>query len=221
MPSLSLMRRFFNARIWSQLGWPPVAIEYLRLNDVDTTTVLDAIPVGGTANQVLKKTTATDYDTEWSAVSHDELSDVQGGAVSEHYHLTSAQVSGLHTRSHAVTSTSDHTAGNWKVFYSDGSGAVIELALGASGYLKSNGASSAPTFGFPAHSETGSLQGGTTGEYYHLTNAIYSRLYTGTGTPEGAVTAGVGSLYLRQDGGAATTLYVKESGTGNTGWVAK
>jgi hypothetical protein len=44
---------------------------------------------------------------------------------------------------------------------------------------------------------------------------------SGTGTPEGAVTAPVGSLYTRTDGGASTTLYVKETGTGNTGWVAK
>jgi hypothetical protein len=44
---------------------------------------------------------------------------------------------------------------------------------------------------------------------------------TGTGTPEGAVTAPVGSLFTRTDGGASTTLYVKESGSGNTGWVAK
>lgn len=43
----------------------------------------------------------------------------------------------------------------------------------------------------------------------------------GAGTPEGAVTASVGSIYTRTDGGANTTLYIKESGTGNTGWVAK
>lgn len=43
----------------------------------------------------------------------------------------------------------------------------------------------------------------------------------GTGTPEGAVTAPVGSLFLRTNGGAATSLYVKESGAGNTGWVGK
>ncbi len=42
-----------------------------------------------------------------------------------------------------------------------------------------------------------------------------------TGTPEAQIVAPVGSLALRTDGGAATTLYVKESGTGNTGWVAK
>lgn len=43
----------------------------------------------------------------------------------------------------------------------------------------------------------------------------------GAGTPEGAITAPVASLYLRTNGGASTTLYVKETGSGNTGWVAK
>lgn len=47
------------------------------------------------------------------------------------------------------------------------------------------------------------------------------RITAGSGTPEGAVTAPVGSLFLRSDGGAGTSLYVKESGTGNTGWAAK
>jgi hypothetical protein len=48
-----------------------------------------------------------------------------------------------------------------------------------------------------------------------------TRIVTGTGTPEGVVTAPRGSLFLRTDGGATTTLYVKTSGTGNTGWTAK
>jgi hypothetical protein len=43
----------------------------------------------------------------------------------------------------------------------------------------------------------------------------------GNGSPEGALTAPIGSLWLRANGGAGTTLYVKESGVGNTGWVAK
>jgi len=46
-------------------------------------------------------------------------------------------------------------------------------------------------------------------------------LFYGTGSPESVVTASVGSLFLRTDGGATTTLYVKTSGTGNTGWTAK
>lgn len=43
----------------------------------------------------------------------------------------------------------------------------------------------------------------------------------GSGTPEAAAIAPPGSLFLRTDGGAGTSLYVKESGTGNTGWVGK
>ena len=46
-------------------------------------------------------------------------------------------------------------------------------------------------------------------------------ILTGTGSPESVVTAAVGALYVRTDGGTATTLYVKESGAGNTGWAAK
>lgn len=46
------------------------------------------------------------------------------------------------------------------------------------------------------------------------------RVYQGFGTPEGVITAGIGSIFQRLDGGAGTTLYVKESGTGATGWIA-
>ena len=47
-------------------------------------------------------------------------------------------------------------------------------------------------------------------------------IITGAGAPEGSVHAIVGMLYLRTDGGAGSTLYVKESGNGtNTGWAAK
>ena len=42
----------------------------------------------------------------------------------------------------------------------------------------------------------------------------------GTGSPEGVVTAIVGSFYSRTNGGTGTALYIKETGVGNTGWVA-
>jgi hypothetical protein len=54
---------------------------------------------------------------------------------------------------------------------------------------------------------------------YGVNNACVIR--SGAGTPESAVTGNVCDLYLRTDGGANTTLYIKESGTGNTGWIAK
>jgi hypothetical protein len=38
-------------------------------------------------------------------------------------------------------------------------------------------------------------------------------------TPEGAVSAGVGSFYTRRQGGYSNSVYGKASGTGNTGWA--
>lgn len=88
-------------------------------------------------SRLLGRTTA-------SSGAAEEIS-VSGGA------LLSATNLIVHNQSHAMTSTSDHTAGNWKVFYSNGSGQVTELSLGAANtILTSNGTSSAPTFTAPA-----------------------------------------------------------------------
>jgi hypothetical protein len=54
---------------------------------------------------------------------------------------------------------------------------------------------------------------------YTAIQTLYDRF--GSGSPESVVTAPVGAVYHRTDGGAGTSLYVKESGTGNTGWIAK
>lgn len=64
------------------------------------------------------------------------------------------------------------------------------------------------------------ISNGSTG-YGQLALQSNVIILAGSGDPNSVVTASVGSLYLRTDGGAGTTLYVKESGTGNTGWAAK
>lgn len=50
---------------------------------------------------------------------------------------------------------------------------------------------------------------------------VLDRFRSGTGSPEGVVTAGTGTLYTDVTGGVGTTFYVKETPTGNTGWAAK
>lgn len=57
--------------------------------------------------------------------------------------------------------------------------------------------------------------------FFNISGDGTRKILWGNGTPEGVQTASVGSMYMRQDGGASTTLYIKESGAGNTGWVAK
>jgi hypothetical protein len=45
------------------------------------------------------------------------------------------------------------------------------------------------------------------------------RIYTGTGSPEGVVTAVPGSIYVQQVSSTVTQTWVKATGTGNTGWI--
>lgn len=88
-------------------------------------------------------------------------------------------------------------------------------------FLDVNSASGGADFGSQGDdariAATGYLRVDTQGIRY--SNGVLS--LSGNGTPEGAVTAPVGSDYRRLDGGASTSYYVKESGSGNTGWVAK
>ncbi len=53
----------------------------------------------------------------------------------------------------------------------------------------------------------------------HVSNKL-NLIYVVEGTPESQITAGIGSIALRLDGGANTTLYVKEANTDDTGWAA-
>ena len=52
-------------------------------------------------------------------------------------------------------------------------------------------------------------------------SALEALILTGTGNPTGVVSAPVGTLYLRLNGVPDSTLWVKQSGTGNTGWKNK
>jgi hypothetical protein len=44
---------------------------------------------------------------------------------------------------------------------------------------------------------------------------------TGAGSPEGNLTASIGTVYINTSGGSGQTLWVKELGIGNTGWAGK
>lgn len=64
------------------------------------------------------------------------------------------------------------------------------------------------------------------GTEFYATNStslrtVLLRGYKGSGSPEGAVTAPIGSIYQRSDGSGLTAVYFKGSGTGNTGWVPR
>ena len=125
----------------------------------------------------------------------------------------------------------DSTAQNLNPLIVDVAGNMTGGNITATGVSLTNAAVAANSIKFDSGTNGALMVGGT--NYVLLGNNVITAmkplsvqntnamLYAGAGSPETIVTANIGSLYLRTDGGAATTLYVKESGTGATGWVAK
>jgi hypothetical protein len=93
--------------------------------------------------------------------------------------VTSAIQTQINTKANSSGSLTQFVGNTaWRVFYSDGSGDIIELALGADGtFLKSNGAAVAPSFATPAGSGDVSKVGTP------VNNQI--GVWTGDGTLEG------------------------------------
>lgn len=107
-----------------------------------------------------------------------------------------------------------------------GSGAAIDINLfrAAAGVLRTDSRLDLAGKDLLVQQGTAGVEGmvgAKASRLYVGLNATNQGIYWCTGTPEGSVTAPVGSMALRSDGGAGTTLYVKETGTGNTGWAAK
>src|SRR3990167_7297807 len=102
----------------------------------------------GTINEIAYFDTTTSIASLTVATypSLTELSYVKG--------VTSAIQTQINTKANSAGSLTQFVGnGTWKVGYTDGSGDWTELSLGADGtFLKSNGASSAPTFATPAGS---------------------------------------------------------------------
>lgn len=109
----------------------------------------------GTAGQVLKVNSGA-TGVEWVTLGSAASASTSDFAAASHTHAQ------LHDRSHAIASSSDHTATAWRLFYSNGSGVITELTLGSSGQaLLSNGASAAPSWGSAGSNSASDLTTGT------------------------------------------------------------
>ena len=67
-----------------------------------------------------------------------------------------------------------------------------------------------------AKSDTNAFAGAVT--LTALNAKVPVSITSGTGTPLGVVTAVVGSIFIRTNGVVDSTIYVKMTGSGNTGW---
>lgn len=146
-----------GTQAWTTITSTPTSLSGYGINDAASSThthgnITNAGAIGATSGQIVVTTTSGVLTTA-ASISSSVVSGL-GGAATLNVGTTAGTVAAgdhthtqLHDRSHAITSSSDHTATAWRVFYSNDSGVVTELAFGASGkVLQSNGASSAPTW---------------------------------------------------------------------------
>lgn len=109
----------------------------------------------------------------------------------DHASVTNVQVTGPHVCFSGYSGT-----GGWGGdFYGSGTGGG-SVALG---------------IGRICHSDDAIANGGSPTDCW----------WTGLGSPNSVVSAAVGSFYAQRDGGAGTSMWFKESGSGNTGWRAR
>jgi hypothetical protein len=142
-----------------------------------------------------------------------------------------AVVTGTLTASGDLRASNGVSANNYFRFMAiDGSGISGYFSYNSNGnlYVADNTGSNFTSFSLGGNSTSPSFRviSNTSVDLKTLNNASYvgwQSLYEryGSGSPEGVVTAPVGCTYKRTDGGTGTAFYVKESGSGNTGWVAK
>jgi len=109
-------------------------------------------------------------------------------------------------------------------------GITVAHATGISSYLLDSAVTS-DSYAFIGMAKTASIvvDDSTSGRSFighgdvnSLTRPIplHDGWYSVTGTPEASLAANVGSICSRRDGSTGTAFYVKETGTGNTGWSA-
>lgn len=58
-------------------------------------------------------------------------------------------------------------------------------------------------------------------QHHDVIHAKVNAILEGNNSPEGVVVAPVGTIFRRLNGGVNSTFYVKETGTGSSGWQAK
>jgi len=129
----------------TQTSNPPLAVNDIVINTTNKKYYVVTSTAGGTTGDLVVYDSGTSPTTAEARIDKSRDSEViydTDGAV-----WVDIGSSG-HPRQHAMTSTSDHTAGNWKLFHSNGSGQVIELALAAANSpLLGGGTGAAPAFG--------------------------------------------------------------------------
>jgi hypothetical protein len=187
---------------------------------IDNLSVLGARPAHGVKDLIVDQNTATPgYLISGSFVNTGDANNYRtaGHLTNDVYALDNGSYSTLFIEATNKTYSLNSAGGSGfnRFTVRDETGGVDRIYLYATG-----------AFGPAANGTQDLALTGTRWKDAYI-NSVYvgtgsARLLSGTGSPEAVVSAAVGSIYLRTDGGTGTAVYFKElGGGGNTGWVAK
>jgi hypothetical protein len=132
-----------------------------------------------------------------------------------------------HASGTAVSMLMTNTDGSFRTT-ADGGGVQFDISLSSSAYeFKINTVSLIDFSSAGITPRTSSQSVGTSGNRFESAyiggtvglNFGGVTLTSGSGSPQGARTEPVGSIYSQTNGAAGTVIWVKETGVGNTGWV--
>jgi hypothetical protein len=189
-------------------------INLIAINVIDSTFTLDMVLVDGSAGTpqvILQSYDAYIYRSGGTPNSASRSVGLVGSAAAIFYGGRITPRSGQ--AASVVSAVSGGLAGSLRLY-----GTVLDT--GATTTLVNSGSSTVQVFGVSYDTSSGTI----TDPAVRASSVTYSqgpKDLVGAGAPEAVVTAPVGSTYRRTDGGAGTSFCVKESGTGNTGWVCK
>lgn len=181
-------------------------VEFINPIFQQATTAINIDGTGGVTNVLVRDPTYSTITTEIANANSKPVQQIKGGAYERvtgggaPIQLTGVAGVAISAKLSSDSNTCWYFDNSTKRHYMGNGTAVADVYFNRSALAPANG-----------HAFSGPV----------AVSGTVVGMMAGSGTPEGAVTAPVGWLYLRTDGGASTTLYVKESGTGNTGWVAK
>lgn len=215
--------------IWSGLNWATICGGQQNTISTNGVNVSDNSFIGGGFSSLIESSAKTSIvGGGWNAATNANNGFIGGGTGNQL--ITgfnsvipgglSNSVSGNYSFAAGAFATATHAN---SFLWADSQGTYNSLANDSFG-IRAQGGMFLHSGGLAVGGTTAQTAGNITatniitGKSFVVTTVSIS---SGSGSPESAVTAPVGSLFLRTDGSTSTTLYVKTSGSGNTGWTAK
>lgn len=168
--------------------------------------------VASSATSAADSETAAAESAEAAGVSETNAANSATGAATSQASAASSATAAGTSATNAATSESNAATSATSALASKNSAATSETNAAGSATAASDSAATATT-------QAGLADAARVAAETARDQAVAATILTGTGSPEGVVTANVGRKYIDTAKTNGAREWIKDSGTGNTGWI--